>query len=93
MPLLSPRTASSSFFSKIHTLTSLFVVLCVALSTFHRPTVTLLLELAWAVPGRLAEDDAGEDPAEVCKVYADSDDDLPNKLDATASIVCRRDEL
>ena len=39
------------------------------------------------VDGRLVEEDAGEVVAEVCNVYADNDDVLPNKLEATASMI------
>lgn len=83
----SPLTPSNTFFSKIHTLTSLFVVLCVALTTFQRPTVTALAEDVLPVAGRLVDELAGDGPADVCSVYADKEDDFPKRFDATANIL------
>jgi len=69
--------------SNIQTLTSLFVVLCVAPTTLQRPT-TNPFEVDPASVGRFVDEDAG-DPVGVAewRVYADSVDDLPNRPDAT----------
>lgn len=56
---LAPLILSSIFFSNIHTLTSLLVVLCVAPTTFHSPTLNPL-EPDEAVEGRWADDEAGD---------------------------------
>ena len=59
------------------------VVLCVAPTTFQRPT-TNPFEVDPASVGRFVDEDAG-DPVGVAewRVYADSVEDLPNKPDAT----------
>jgi hypothetical protein len=62
-------TPSRIFFSKIQTLTSFPVVLCVAPRTRHSPTVILfellaVLDEAVAVDGRYVEDEAGDGDAE-----------------------------
>lgn len=84
---VAPLTPSNTFFSNIHTLTSLFVVLCVAPTTRHNPTLNPF-EVEPAKEGRFVDEDEGEaEGVEEWKVYADSEDDLPNSPEAAASIM------
>ena len=57
-----------------------------ARTTFHKPTLIFLEDEA-AVEGRFVDDEAGDGEADVWRVYAERDDALPNRFDATASIL------
>lgn len=81
------RSPSSTRFSNTQTLTSLFVVLWVAPTTFHRPTANDFGPAGDERPDeRLVDDAEGDGPA-LCMLYAESVDDLPKRLDATDSMV------
>lgn len=73
-------TPSITRFSKIHTLTSLPVVLCVPLNTFHNPTERgLRLEACPCVDAKFKVDELGVEVGVVWMVYAERDEDFPKR--------------
>jgi hypothetical protein len=73
-------TPSITRFSKIHTLTSFPVVLCVPLRTFHNPTERgFLLEACPCVDAKFKVDELGVEVGIVWMVYAERDDDFPKR--------------
>jgi hypothetical protein len=73
-------TPSITRFSKIHTLTSFPVVLCVPLRTFHNPTESgLRLDDCPCVAAKFKDDELGVEVGVVWMVYAERDDDFPKR--------------